>query len=71
MNTVKSTGYLSPKSKKIMIMRKEINLPKEVLSLLKKKAEQDGRSLKNYLEFLCRQAVEAELQEKRREKKNA
>lgn len=54
-----------------MIMRKEINLPKEVLQLLKKKAELDGRSLKNYLEHLCRQAVETELQEKRREKKNA
>lgn len=71
MNTVKSTKYLSHKTKTMILMRKEINLPKEILSLLKKKAEQDGRSLKNYLEFLCRQAVESELKEKRTEKKNA
>ena len=30
--------------------RNEVNLPNDVLAILKEKAERDGRSLKNYLE---------------------
>lgn len=30
--------------------RNEVNLPDDVLAILKQKADRDGRSLKNYLE---------------------
>lgn len=48
MNHVKNTIYLREKK----IMRKEINLPKAVFQILEKKASAEGRSLKNYLEFI-------------------
>jgi hypothetical protein len=39
-------------------MRKEINLPKSVFQLLEKKALAEGRSLKNYIEFILLQHVQ-------------
>jgi hypothetical protein len=48
MNDVENTGYLRQKK----AMRKEINLPKSVFQLLEKKAQAEGRSLKNYIEFI-------------------
>jgi hypothetical protein len=54
MNTVENTGYLRQKK----AMRKEINLPKTVFQLLEKKALAEGRSLKNYIEFILLQHVQ-------------
>lgn len=42
-------------------MRKEINLPKTVFQILEKKALAEGRSLKNYIEFILLNHAQVDL----------
>lgn len=48
MNIGTNTIYLRQKK----TMRKEINLPKKAIEQLEKRAKSEGRSLKNYIEFI-------------------
>jgi hypothetical protein len=57
MNTGQNTIYLRNKN----TMRKEINLPKTVFQILEKKALAEGRSLKNYIEFILLNHAQVDL----------